>query len=130
QLEIGVRAFGGARGDARDRRDRLAGDHRGKLADACAARLVPQLHEWRTLELVAEQHADARAGEPERMVGRRIEGDDEAVAEDLADRARLDVAAFGREPAAAPLIPIGEQLAGGRGLHLWPLSHPVATRAA
>ena len=63
---------------------------------------------WTRGKLTAEQRAHAGAGEPEGMIRLRIECDDEAVAQDVPDGARLDVAALGGEPAAAPFVPIGE----------------------
>ena len=129
QLEIRLRALLGPGARAGDGRDRLVGHNPGHFTQDLAALEVPELHEGFALELAAEQRAHARAGKPERMVRLRIESDDEAVAEDVPDGARLDVAALRREPAAAPFVPIGEQLAGGRAFHGPALSHLVASRA-
>ena len=88
QLEVGARALGGARRDAGDDRDRLVGDRRDERADG----------------LAAKQCAHPRPGESERVAGLDVEPNDETVAENVTDRARLDVAALGRAPRAAARI--------------------------
>ena len=89
---------------------------------ASAARL-PASHRSRkrlVLQLAAEQRADARAGEAERMAREAVEFENEHVAERLADRARLDLAALRRGPCSAPRGPIAEQLAARSLFHSRP----------
>src|SRR4029077_12704876 len=97
--------------------DRLVGDDRQELAHVAAARGRPQIEKNFVLELAAEQRAEPRAGDAERMAVRGLEGEDEGVGEHAADRAGLDIGALGRRPPGAPLVPIVEHLAYRRMLH-------------
>ena len=68
-------------------------------------------------ELAAEQRADPRAGEPDRIAGAAVERQNEGVAQHAADGAGFDVGALGRRAGAAPFLPIGVKLAAGRMFH-------------
>jgi hypothetical protein len=77
----------------------------------------PQVEKADALELAAEQGADAGPGDTEVVVGAGIAAKDEGVGEHVADGARLDLGALGRQPDAAPLVPVFEQLAIGGMFH-------------
>src|SRR5580700_852969 len=51
------------------------------------------------------------------MAGARLIGQNERIAENAADRSGLDLAALGRRPVAAAMVPIIEQLLRGRVFH-------------
>ena len=90
---------------------RLVGDDGEKMRQRGADLLVPQVEEWLVLEFAPEQRAHARSRETERMAAVAVEFQNEHVTERAADRARLDLAAFGRGPFAAPRSPVAEQFA-------------------
>ena len=71
-----------------------------RSADGGPACRGPEAEEGFTLEFPAEQRADPRAGEANRMTGTAIERKDEGVAEHAANGAGLDLGALGRRAAS------------------------------
>src|ERR1043165_4850175 len=135
ELEILFPAFVGATGHAGDCAGRLIRHDGEKLRDLRARFIAPQVQERLVFELPAEQRADTRAGQPERMAAAGIEFQDEHVAQGAPDRTRLDLAAFRRATRAPPRLtpapcrratrapprsPIAEQLAARGLLHTPP----------
>ena len=90
-----------------------------QLAHRSLAGLFPKLNEALALEFAAEQRAEPRAGETEWMLGEAVGGQYKGVAKQAPDRARLDIGAIGRQPAAAALIPVIVKLPVGRVFHCW-----------
>jgi hypothetical protein len=60
------------------------------------------------------------------MMGLAVPLEDECIAQHLADGARFDVGTLRRDAPAAPLIPVGEQLAIGRVFHCYSTCLAVA----
>src|ERR1043165_478078 len=120
ELEILFPAFVGATGHAGDCAGRLIRHDGEKLRDLRARFIAPQVQERLVFELPAEQRADTRAGQPERMAAAGIELQDEHVAQGAPDRTRLDLAAFRRATRSTPRSPIAEQLAARALLHTSP----------
>ncbi len=58
-------------------------------------------------EFAAEQGAYPRTCEPQRMTGGPVDREDEGIAEQAANSARLDLGALRCRARAAPLLPIG-----------------------
>ena len=68
-------------------------------------------------QLAVEQRAYPGTGEPDRMAAGRVEREDEGIAQRAANGARLDLRALWRCAPAAPLFPIGIELAACRVFH-------------
>src|SRR6185437_5768938 len=115
ELEMRKRPARRGGGEAGDRGQHLVGNRAHDLLDFGAAVRGEQGREALVLQVAAEHRADARAGDPEGVV--RLTGEDENVAEPLANGVRLDVAAFGGARVAALAVPIGEEFPAGRMFH-------------
>src|SRR5262245_48701315 len=122
ELEFERAAVSGSSACAGNHADRFIGDADEPLAHRRMASRFPQCDEALALELAAEQGADAGACEAERMTGAFVDGEDEGIAEHVADRSRLDLAAFGGCAPATPPVPICEQLTARSMLHGAPVS--------
>jgi hypothetical protein len=68
-------------------------------------------------QLAVEQRAYPGTGEPDRMAAGRVEREDEGIAQRAANGPRLDLRALWRRASAAPLFPIGIELAACRVFH-------------
>jgi hypothetical protein len=101
-----------------DKPDRLFGDRLEKLFNLRSAFLAPQIGERLTFQFTAHDRAKACSRETEGMTLLAVEGEDEGVAQDGADRARLDLVALRRHPAAAAIVPICEDFACGCVFHV------------
>lgn len=117
ELELHVPVLGGRAGDARDDTIRLPRRGRHQRRHGLAVLAAPGAEERLALELAAEQRTDPRPGEPIGVPLVRVEGEDEGVAEDPANRTRLDVRAIGRGALAASLVPVGRQRAARGVFH-------------
>src|SRR5581483_4304195 len=117
ELEMSGVAVGRCRSQAGHRRQDIFGNRGDDVGNVTAMSPGEQRREARILYVVAEQCADPRAGDAERVGGRIVIGQHEDVAEQLAQRGRIDVAAFGRARLASLALPIGEELTADRMFH-------------
>jgi hypothetical protein len=97
------------RGDAGDRGQHFFGDVRHDVLDLAAALWCEQRREAGVLDVAAEQGGDAGAGDAEGKAGLIVIGQHEDVAEQLAHRGGLDLAAVGGARMAAFCVPIGKK---------------------
>src|SRR4051812_5599461 len=97
-------------GEAGDRSQHFFGDVSDDVLELASALFRKQRREARILDVTAEQGGDAGAGDAERKAGLIVIGQHEDVAEQLAHRAGLDLAAVGCARMAAFCVPIGEKL--------------------
>jgi hypothetical protein len=111
QFQMRGRAVFGGRGNAGNRRQHFLGDVAYDLLDLAAAVRCKQGREAGVLEVAAEQGRNPRAGNAKRVAGVVVVGQHEDVAEQVAHRIGLDLAAVWRPRVAALGIPIGEELA-------------------
>src|SRR5208282_5299057 len=101
----------------RNRADAFVSKDRKQVGHGGPACRGPEAEKGFPLELPAEQRADPRAGEANRMTGTAIERKDEGVAERAANGAGLNVGALGRGARPALLLPIGIKLPARGVLH-------------
>ena len=105
------RAILRCRGDAGDGGQHFFGHHGDDVVDFAAPLRRKQRGEALILQIAAEQGADPGSGDTKRMAGGGIAGQHEDIAEQLAHRAWLDLAAVRRTGAGALVVPICEKLA-------------------
>src|SRR3954468_20374374 len=91
QLEMRLAAVLARGGDAGDRTQRLVGDNSRDLRDLAAAGLREQRGKTPVLEVTPCERANARAGDAEGEAEVGLARQHEDVAEQLADRGRVDV---------------------------------------
>src|SRR5208282_4704534 len=113
----------------RNRADAFVSKDRKQVGHGGPACRGPEAEEGFPFEFSAEQRADPRASEANRMTGTAIERKNEGVAERAANGAGLDVGALGRRACPALLLPISIKLPARGVLHeeLLPYSRPPFT---
>ena len=97
------------RGDAGDGRQHFLGDIADDVLDLAAALGRKQCGEAEVFQIAAEQGADAGAGDAKRIARLIVVRQHEDIAEQLANRARLDLAAVRCPRVPAFCVPIGEK---------------------
>ncbi|HEX9321437.1 MAG TPA: hypothetical protein VF913_04855 [Xanthobacteraceae bacterium] len=108
QFQIRSQSLSRSAGGACDHADHLFGNDGEKVANRRTILLLPKLDENLGFELAPEQRTNACPGQAKRRVRFGIQTEREGIAERLADRAGVDLGAFGCDARAAPIAPMSE----------------------